>query len=86
MKLLLCAVLDHKTKSFGYVQTHQHMVDAERMFQQQFERGDNHIARYPADFSLYQIGEYDSESGTVKPHDPMFKIRDAIDFVQEIKG
>jgi hypothetical protein len=80
-KLIVCSVLDHKTKRFGFLQTNAHLVDAERTFKDIFDRGDSMISKYPEDFSLYKLADYDSETGLISMCDPFVLITHARSFV-----
>jgi uncharacterized protein YpiB (UPF0302 family) len=66
-KFLLVSTRDSRTQSFGFVQTVNHLVDAERTFIDIIKRGDNNISKFPDDFSLHHIGSYDSSTGLVEP-------------------
>lgn len=78
----LTAILDLKTKRYGYVQTNSHIADAERLLESIVSREDNDISRYPQDFSLYQIGSYDPDTALIIPIHPPVLVRHAIDFKQ----
>lgn len=41
------------------------------------------FARFPDDFLLYQIGEFDSETGLLKPHDSNIIISKVSDLVSK---
>ena len=66
---ILTAIHDHKAKRYGFIQTHDTAVDAERTLQQIIDSGNNDIAKYPEDFTLKQIGEYDTTDGKITAYD-----------------
>ena len=82
MKKILVAIHDHKAKRYGFPQTVDSLVDAERQLTSvvNAEKGD--IALYPADFTLVQIGHYDSETGELQKCDPHVNICSALDLKQ----
>lgn len=83
MKKQLTAILDLKTKSYGYIQTTSHIVEAERTLQDVISQGTNNIAKYPQDFQLMLLADYDTVTGIISPISPPTLIRNAIDFKPE---
>lgn len=79
MKKLIVAINDHKAKRYGYPQTVDSLVDAERQLANvvNAEKGD--IAKYPADFTLVQIATYNSETGEITPTEPHLNVCSALD-------
>lgn len=69
MKLLMFAVYDSKAKAF----CRPFFAAVEAVALRAFEGGandvDSEIGRHPADFSLFQVGEFDDDTGVVKPLD-----------------
>ncbi len=78
-KQILVNIYDQKAKNYGFVQTHPHLVSAERMLLEMIASGQGNVAKYPEDFSLYQIGTIDLESGEIVPNFPPQLICHAID-------
>lgn len=83
-KFILTSILDHKTNRYGFVQTHQHVVDASRLFKDIIDREDSNIAKYPQDFSLQQLGTFDPETGVITPNEPLHHICNALDLIQSV--
>lgn len=71
MKMLVFAVYDKKMAEYGPPVAVGHVIEAERWFDS-LVNGDGVVSRYPEDFALYRIGEYDAASGTMTAEAPVF--------------
>lgn len=69
MKILLFCVRDVKLGEFNSPMVFPSRGIAQRSFQDEVNRDapDNAVYRYPSDFSLYYVGEFDSTSGVLIP-------------------
>jgi hypothetical protein len=72
MKLKMYAVRDHKTAQFAnpmFVVTDGHAI---RSFADAVNQDDkeNLLHRHPADFALFTLGDYDTETGIITPTQP----------------
>lgn len=67
MKQIVCAILDRKAKSFGAPMLFANADVAVRMATTLLSQngGQSDLEKYPADFDLYWIGEYDSGLGVI---------------------
>ena len=67
MKLRAFAVRDQKAEAFfpPFFQPTRGL--GERMFQNLVKDESTQIAKYPKEFALYEVGEYDSESALLTP-------------------
>lgn len=67
MILAVCATLDRKAKSFGAPMVFQNTEIATRMARTLMEHNgqQSDLEKYPEDFDLYLIGEFDTELGTI---------------------
>lgn len=67
MKQLMYAVYDSKAKAF----CRPFFAAVEAVALRAFEGGandpENEIGRHPNDFSLFQVGEFDDDTGVVRP-------------------
>jgi hypothetical protein len=82
MEKILTAVKDHKTDRFGFIQTVDHMVDAERTLRNILDKGDNPISKYPQDFALYKVGTYYLDTGKIVPDEHPSLICNADSLIQ----
>jgi len=82
MQLPVLAVFDDKTKVFCSPFTAQTISAALRDFAYAANDLDSNIGRYPSDFSLFHIGNYDDETATLIPL-TMSSLGTAIQFVQQ---
>lgn len=66
------AVLDNKAKTFNAPFFQPNQVAAVRAFNMEVNRADplNAIHQHPEDFDLYYIGDYNTETGQLLPHEP----------------
>lgn len=63
------SIRDAKTESFGPPFCQNTHGEAERTFHQLATSPDQKISKYPEDFDLYHVGEYDDQSGKFFPLD-----------------
>lgn len=57
---------------------------AMRVFQSLYKDNNSMISSYPADFSLYSVGEFDTDTGKLTPCEPKFLVAaSSFDFVKE---
>ena len=68
MKSKLFCVRDQKIGAFNEPFPCVTEGAALRSFQSAVEAGDGDVGKYPADFDLYCIGEFDREAGIVLPY------------------
>lgn len=75
-------IRDVKSNIFNtpFVQTHK--IGALRQFEQLVRDPQSMISKYPADFQLYEIGEFNSQDGRISSHDVPVFIANATDFNQ----
>lgn len=65
MVLNMYSILDFKSSLWSPPFVCRHNVEATRMFERLMSDKDSVPAKYPSDFSLYQIGSFDEETGEV---------------------
>jgi hypothetical protein len=82
-KKILVAIHDHKAKRYGFPQTVDSLVDAERTLSSVVNSDKGDIALYPADFTLVKIGSYDSSTGVISVCDPHVNVCSALDLKAE---
>ena len=73
MKRLVYAVYDKKMAEYGPPVAVGHVIEAERWFDS-LVNGEGVVSRYPEDFALYRIGDYDPASGTMTAEPPVFVV------------
>lgn len=82
MKYPIFAMKDRKV-GFLTPMVDQNVPSAVRNFKFAISRPDSVMKIQPDDFSLYQIGDYDTDCGVITPMDPQF-IVDAISVMPEV--
>lgn len=80
MKLKSFAVWDEKAQCYLQPSFHPTKGLAIRQFTDIINQPDNPINKYPADFTLFEIGEYDNESGKLLPHPAPVSIGNGLEF------
>jgi hypothetical protein len=63
---IVTAVYDQKSESYGRPIVENTVGAAVRAFEHEATQGDNALAKFPQDFSLWQIGTYDELKGEIK--------------------
>jgi hypothetical protein len=71
MKLVLCSVKDRAADAFGRPMFVPSVGVAIRSFSDEVNRndGDNQLNNHPDDFDLYELGEFDDNTGQFALHD-----------------
>jgi hypothetical protein len=86
MKLKLFVVYDSKTESYGVPFFRDFTANALREWSEvASSKSDkqNQIAKFPADFTLFEIGEYDQSTGTVNMYDVKFSHGTALEHIKD---
>lgn len=84
MKYIITAIYDLKSKQYGYLQTVTSLVESERTLIATMEKGNNNIAKFPQDFQLFKMADYDLTSGEITPLPKPILICNAIDHASAI--
>lgn len=67
MTLKVYAIRDSKAQVYNTPFFQKSHGEAERSFDQLVKDEKSMVAKYPDDFDLYYIGEYDDQDGVLKP-------------------
>jgi hypothetical protein len=62
---LVFAVFDSKAKTYGSLIVHPQVEVAIRSFSSAVSNSQSFLAQFPDDYSLYQLGFYDDNSGSI---------------------
>jgi hypothetical protein len=65
MSLGIYVIRDKKAHAYMQPVTTRNDGTAIRMIQSSLQKGDTDLAKYPEDFALYRIGEFDEITGTI---------------------
>lgn len=82
MILKIFSVYDCKTEAYAQPFFMKTKGEAVRGFTDVSNDKSTNIAKYPEDFTLFEIGEYDDSNGMIKPHDTPVSVGKAIEFVR----
>lgn len=81
MKLLACVIRDSAVDSYMRPFYVRSTGEAIRVFSDSVNSGENGMKAHPEDYELYVIGEYEEESGSLRPSDKRLLIR-ALDTIK----
>lgn len=74
MVLRMYSVYDKKSQVYHPGQYCHNDPHALRFFSMQFENKDSVMGKYPEDFDIYRVGEFDDSTGLVKSCTPEYII------------
>lgn len=83
MKLKAFAIWDQKAECYLQPSFHPTKGLAVRELQNILANGNNPIAKYPSDFTLFEIGEYDNDDAKLYPHPAPVSVGPALEFVEQ---
>lgn len=63
--MIICAVRDRAVDGFGQPIFGQHVGQIVRSFSDEVNREGSDFNKHPEDYDLYEIGEYDTNTGAV---------------------
>jgi len=75
--------MDAKTNVFGLPFTQHNEAMAMRSFQRAAIDPNSDVSLFPDDFALFQLGEYDDDTGVITPLIPVRHVCTARQFIQE---
>lgn len=86
MKLKMFAVLDKKALYYGAPVCFHNKAEALRGFTENASDPNSLVSKYPADFSIWEIADYNQQTGVVTPLlNPIF-LEEALNLVSKPKG
>lgn len=68
MKMKMFAIHDSKAEAFNVPFTLPNEALAVREFTALVNSPDSQIGQFPEDYTLFQVGEYDTQSGKIESH------------------
>lgn len=83
MKLMVFAVYDTKAEVYGTPMFFPAKGLATRAFDDQVNNKESLFCKHPQDFTLFQIGEYDQESGLLIPLPSPASLGTGVEYVKE---
>lgn len=78
MRFKVFCVYDSKAKAFSSVQNYRSTEEAKRAFTLACQQEDSNWYLYAEDYSLFEIGDYDDETGLHEPYQVPVMILQAI--------
>lgn len=82
--MLICAIYDYKSKTYGLPLVYEHEVDATRSIAAAVLDRKSNISRYPNDYAMYLLGHLDQSTGRLTSLDQPQHISNASDHVSTI--
>lgn len=88
MKLNIYAIYDSKIEAYMQPFFMRTKGEALRAWEELANDSKSNISKHPADFTLFEIGEYDDQTGAVKANEARVNIGNALEWVkgEEDKG
>lgn len=80
MKAKIVTVYDSKVEGYSNPLSWRSRGEAVRSFQEAVNSPDHQFSKYPMDFSLMEIGEFDEETGRLTAHEKPVSLGLANDF------
>lgn len=77
------SVYDSKVDTFQNPFTAQHKGYALRDFERVANDKSTAIGSYPSDYTLFEIGTFNTQTGEIKQHDAKISLGTAIEFIKE---
>ena len=84
MKVSIYSVYDSKAEAYLQPFFSQSNGTAIRAFEQAVN-GETEFSKYPADFTLFKIGEFSDESATLTPVDPV-SLGNGVEFKKQLRN
>lgn len=80
MALKITGVWDNKARVYTHVYVYPHIYDAVRTFEAGCADKTSSFARFPGDYELHEVGEFDQFTGQVRAVDayPLCRVTDFI--------
>lgn len=82
MNQKLYIVYDSKSETYTAPTAHPAQGQAKRSFADAVNSGQGVIAQHPADFTLFEIGDFDVRTGEVKLHETKISLGTGADWVK----
>lgn len=80
MKIMIYSVYDSKTGVYGQPNFLLNKGAALRAWMDAANDQSSNIGKHPGDYTMFEIGEWDDEAGTIKMHDAKINIGCALEF------
>lgn len=83
MQKLIFTVLDQKAESFGQPFFADTAGLAERIFTEAINERDSTFNKYPGDFTMFELGSYETQDATFKLHPAPLNRGNALTFIRK---
>lgn len=83
MKLKAYACYDTKVKNFTKPLYHRNAAEALRSFEDECNNPQSQLNKFPADFTLFEIGEYDDETAILTQEASHVSLGNGLMFIRE---
>lgn len=82
MKLKAYSVYDSKVKNYTRPLYHRNAAEALRGFESECNNPESSLNKFPSDFTLFEIGEWDDESAILTPEQAHVSLGNALQFIK----
>lgn len=83
MKFKMFTIYDSKAETYSSIMLQNTTASFMRGFANEVQKPESTYHMYPADFTLFEIGEYDDQTGQVQAYQAKKSLGLALDFLQE---
>lgn len=81
--LLLTALYDYKSQTYGLPVAIESELEAKRSLQIQMTRPNSYIAQFPTDFGMFIMGTYSKKDGIIEIYKKPKLVCNAVDFMED---
>lgn len=82
MKLKAYSVYDSKVKNYTRPLYHRNAAEALRGFELECNNSESQLNKFPSDFTLFEIGEWDDETATLTKDTAHVSLGNALQFIK----
>lgn len=83
MKSKTFTAYDSKVKNYTKPLYHRNAAEAVRAFEEECNNPQSQLNKYPSDFTLFETGEYDDETGVLTFLDAFVSLGNGLQFIKE---
>jgi len=83
MENKLYAIYDSKAEAYSGPISHRTRGEAIRTFTDECANPESMLAKHPEDYTLFEVGAFNVQTGTVNPHAAKIPLGSAADFKQK---
>lgn len=83
MKIKAYSVFDSKVKNYSRPLYHRNAAEALRAFEDECNNPQSQLNKFASDFTLFEVGEYDDETGILTAEQAHVSLGNALQFIKQ---